>query len=208
MIRVVSFDVDGTLIDPVFADLVWNQGIPELYAEKEGIDFDQAKKYVLKEYAKIGKDKIEWYDLDYWLRHFGLNRDYDEVLRNFRDKIRVYPEVTDVLNYLYKKYVLVISSNATKEFLDVELEGLKDYFSKIFSSISDFNQVRKSANFYSKICQILKIEPSEMVHVGDQWEYDYLVPKELGINAYYLDRSSRKSGDDVITDLSELKNLI
>ncbi len=208
MIRIVSFDVDGTLVDPIFTDLVWNQGIPQLYAEKEGISFEQAKKYVLKEYLKIGKNKIEWYNLRYWLEYFGINKNYNDLLNDFKHKIRIYPEVTNVLTDLDEKYELVVASNAPKEFLDVELEGLKDYFTKIFSSISDFNQVKKSSVFYSKIIQILEIEPSEMIHVGDQWASDFLIPKKLGINAFYLDRSEKKTGDHVISNLDELRDLL
>jgi putative hydrolase of the HAD superfamily len=43
-----------------------------------------------------------------------------------------------------------------------------------------------------------------MVHVGDHWEFDYLVPKALGIKVLYIDRSWSRSGDDVIRSLEEM----
>jgi FMN phosphatase YigB (HAD superfamily) len=52
--RLISFDLDGTLVDLAFTDLVWHQGIPELYAQKAGIDLAQAREQVLLEYRKVG----------------------------------------------------------------------------------------------------------------------------------------------------------
>jgi len=50
-IHVVSFDLEGTLLDMTFSEKVWNEGLPRLYAEKYRLDFSEAKKIVLKEYA-------------------------------------------------------------------------------------------------------------------------------------------------------------
>ena len=50
MLKVVSFDVVGTLVDFHYEDYVWKQAIPQLYARTEGVSFDEAKEYVLKEY--------------------------------------------------------------------------------------------------------------------------------------------------------------
>ena len=37
MAKIISFDMDGTLIDSVFTDWVWSHGIPTLYSAKTGI---------------------------------------------------------------------------------------------------------------------------------------------------------------------------
>jgi len=81
---------------------------------------------------------------------------------------------------------------------------LRRYFSRIFSATSDFGQIKKTAEFYGGICQLLGISFQEMVHVGDHWEFDYLVPKALGIKVLYIDRSWSRSGDDVIRSLEEM----
>jgi phosphoserine phosphatase len=59
MPKFVSFDMDGTLIDPVFTDYVWGQGIPTLYAEKVGLPFEAAKVLVEAEYQKVGEGAME-----------------------------------------------------------------------------------------------------------------------------------------------------
>jgi len=102
---------------------------------------------------------------------------------------------------------LVLTSNAGREFIDIEMEatGLKKYFYRIFSATTDFGQVKKTADFYKRICQILETRPQEIVHVGDHYEFDYLVPRSLGIRAFYLDRLGEQRGASVISDLRDLE---
>ncbi len=49
------------------------------------------------------------------------------------------------------------------------------------------------------------IEPREMIHVGDSWDYDFLNPQQVGVRAYYLDRKRRKKGERVVGDLMEFE---
>jgi putative hydrolase of the HAD superfamily len=39
------------------------------------------------------------------------------------------------------------------------------------------------------------VPPSQMIHVGDHYEFDFLVPQKLGMKAYYLDRNGTKPKD-------------
>jgi phosphoserine phosphatase len=61
--KIISFDMDGTLIAPEFTDWVWSHGIPTLYAEKFGTPFEAAKAFVEGEYRKVGEGATEWYDI-------------------------------------------------------------------------------------------------------------------------------------------------
>jgi putative hydrolase of the HAD superfamily len=108
---------------------------------------------------------------------------------------------------LRDKFALVLTSNAGREFIDVEMEatGLKKYFDRIFSATSDFKKVKKTADFYQRICLILGVEPQEIVHVGDHHEFDYLVPRSLGLHAFFLDRSGEQKGDFTLSNLREFE---
>jgi hypothetical protein len=44
--------------------------------------------------------------------------------------------------------------------------------------------------------------------VGDHYEFDYLVPRRLGIDAFFLDRLDKQRGEFVIKDLRELEKRI
>lgn len=209
-IKVFSFDVDGTLVSHRFANCVWLQGIPEAYAEKEGLSFEQAFEIVKREYDKIGENRIEWYKIDYWLRKFGLGITREELFRKYKGEIKIYEEVESVLKVLKaESFELVVSSNAATEFIDLQIQSIKKFFSRIFSATSDCGEVKKSNSFYARVCGILDVKPQEVVHIGDHWTFDFINPRKIGMNAYYLDRSiNRKAKEklkkDVIADLGEL----
>ncbi len=207
MPKIISFDMDGTLVDPEYTDWVWLHGIPVLYAEKTGLPFEKAKHLVVEEYLKVGEGSIEWYDIKYWFQFFQLEQSWKVLMERYVDKIRIYPNAHHLLEHLKGRFQLVLTSNAGREFIDVEMEatGLRSYFDRIFSATSDFGEVKKTVGFYQRICQILGVHPQNMVHVGDHYEFDYLVPRSLGIHAFYLDRSGERNGELVLRDLRDLE---
>ncbi|MCJ7443321.1 MAG: HAD family hydrolase [Methanotrichaceae archaeon] len=203
MIRIISLDMDGTLINSKFVDMVWMQGIPELCSKEYGLDFHVAKEFVVGEYMKIGSDRIEWYDLQYWLDKFQLGVSKGELLKKYEDEIEPYSEVPEALELLSESFNLVVASNAAREFIDVELDGLNQFFSKTFSATSDFNEVKKSPLVYQAICRELKAESFEVLHIGDHYIYDYESPREAGLDALFLDRKNNRAGREVVWDLRE-----
>ena len=207
MAKIISFDMDGTLVDPEYTDWVWLHGIPTLYAEKGGLSFEEAKHFVVEEYLKVGEGGIEWYDIKYWFKFFKLEQNWKDLMERYVDKIDIYTDINPLLDRLRGRFPLVLTSNAGREFIDVEMEatGLRKYFDRIFSATSDFGEVKKTMGFYQRICQILGARPQEIVHVGDHYEFDYLVPRSLGIHAFYLDRSGEKQGDLILRDLRDLE---
>jgi HAD superfamily hydrolase (TIGR01549 family) len=207
MAKIISFDMDGTLVDAEFTDWVWGHGIPTLYAGKAGLSLEEAKAFVTQEYLKVGEGAIEWYDIKYWFRFFQLEESWRGVMERYKDKIKVYPDVNHILERLGRNFPLVLTSNAGREFIDIEMEatGLGRYFYRIFSATTDFGVVKKSADFYQQICEVLETRPQEIVHVGDHYEFDYLVPRSLGIHAFYLDRLGEQRGASIISDLRDLE---
>jgi HAD superfamily hydrolase (TIGR01549 family) len=210
MIKIISFDFDGTIAKHTFADAFWLEGVPALYAKQHHVDVEAAKKYLFEEYDKIGDNRIEWYDPGYWFDRFDLQADWEKMLLKYQKNVEIYPEVPSVLKRLSTRYSLIISSNAKKEFIDVQLRQskLSGYFDQIFSSTSDFHTVKKVTDFYAMICKKLRIQPQEMIHVGDHKEFDYLSPQKLGITSYYLDRKKNTTGLHIVSDLKEFETNI
>lgn len=208
MIRIISLDMDGTLVNSRFVDRVWMEGIPMLYGELVGLEYSAAREYVIGEYMKIGSDRLEWYDLQYWINRFGLSIGKDELLEMYEDDIETYPEVVEALDLLTQNYELVVTSNAAREFLDIELFDLSDYFRDIFSATSDFSEVKKSPLVYSAICKRLDALPFEVLHIGDHYHYDYESPIQAGLDALFLDRRGERCGREVVGDLMEAVEMI
>jgi len=210
-IKVFSFDVDGTLVSQEFADCVWLRGIPEAYAAKHALSFEHAFEFVKREYDNIGENRIEWYNIRFWLRKFNLKIAYEKLFEKYKAEVEIYTEVESVLKVLKKAgYVLVVNSNAATEFIDFQIQPIKKYFSHVFSATSDFGELKKSNGHYAHVCEILDVKPQEVVHTGDHFVFDFLNPRRIGITAYYLDRSRdamhAENGNDefVISDLNAL----
>ncbi|OPY54873.1 MAG: Phosphoglycolate phosphatase [Methanosaeta sp. PtaU1.Bin060] len=203
MIRFISLDMDGTLVNSRFVEKVWMEGIPRLYAERTGMDFPSAKEYVVGEYMKIGSGRLEWYEMNYWLNRFQLKIEKEQLLESFEDEIETYPEVQEALEMLSESYELVVTSNAAREFIEIELDCLHDYFRETFSATSDFREVKKSPLLYGAVCAHLDARPFEVLHIGDHYSYDYESPLEAGLDALFLDRKGMRSGSEVVGDLRE-----
>ncbi len=203
-IEIISFDVDGTLVDPDYNELIWQKAIPELLAKKEGISFDYALRKVQKEYDLLGDNNIKWYNIKYWIEYFELEVDYKKLLQKYEDRIKVYPEVKDILSILNDKYQLICISAMPIEFLEPKLKDLKKYFSSTFSTLTDFQEL-KNEKIYQKICQKLRVAPDIVLHIGDNEKTDYIAAKQAGLKSVLIDRNQlgykKKYFNDVIDSL-------
>jgi putative hydrolase of the HAD superfamily len=208
MKKIISFDLDGTLINSSYADLVWLKGLPTIFAKEKEISFEHAQEYLLKEYNAIGDERVEWYDIDFWFKKYKLHYSWKQLLDDYKNAIEPYPEVPEVLKRLSKNYTLILSSNAKREFIDIEVteSTIKPYFSHIFSSISDFHQVKKETKFYRKICNTLRIDRHELIHIGDNKTFDYVLPKKIGIQSFYLDRNRKNKEENSVSNLKEFED--
>lgn len=203
-IKVVSFDADGTLVTPDFSQAVWYEGIPSLYARRNGISFEEAKAFIEREYRVVGDLRVEWYDIKYWLRLFGLGDCHEQMLEDYRHRVSCYPEVAQALSSLSKDYTLIVVSCSTREFLPYLLDGIEEHFARVFSSVSDYGQV-KTPEFYLEVCRQMCVSPQEMAHVGDLWEQDFLAAEEAGIKAFHLDRRGERKDGRSLRSLADLE---
>lgn len=201
--ELISFDAEGTVVTPDFSQTIWHEAIPALYAQKQGLDFAQAKRRILEEYGRIGDQRLEWYDIEYWFGYLDLGSS-ESVIDSCLGKIAYYPEVTEVLSYLANNYRLIVASGTPIQLLHFLLRDVKPYFARIFSSVSHYRQL-KNPDFYLSICKEMDVEPSQVTHIGDSWQFDCLNARQAGINALYLDRSGRNHQEH-LSDLSQLKN--
>jgi len=208
--KFLSFDLDGTLISLDFSVAIWHEAIPKLVAGQRGISIDEALTWVSNQYETVGEGSLEWYDLTYWFRRFDLEEEWRKTLDRYQHLIHPFPEVKDVLKALANDYRLIILSNASRPFIQAEMEvgGLNGLFEHVVSATSDFGEVKKTRRFYTKVCQTLGVETHDMVHVGDHWEFDYLAPLNAGIEAYFLDRSGERDGPGIVHDLNEFAKMV
>lgn len=202
MFKIISFDMDGTLVSSRYVESVWLERMPELYAARYDLELEVAKEQVYDEYMTVGSGRLEWYDLMYWLAYFDIDETRESLMNRYLDRIEVYPEVEETLQML-SDYDLVVTSNGARAFVETEMDGIEHHFAALFSTTSDFKKVKGSPEAYLDLCSRLGARPEEVVHIGDHRYFDYEVPMEAGLRAFYLDRERMESGPDVVHDLRE-----
>jgi len=206
-LKVISFDVDGTLVDLKYNDLVWFKEIPELVAQRKKISFEESLKLVKEEYSKLGEHNLKWYDIKYWISYFDLKVSHLKILKKYESQIKIFPDVIPVLEELKKDFMLIVITAMPREFLTPKMKKFKKYFKFTFSALSDFKEL-KNSEIYSKICQILKVNPAQVLHIGDHWEFDYLAARKASLKALFLDRANGKKEEFVINSLKEIKHIM
>ena len=208
-IKVISFDLDGTLIDKgSFDDLFWFKEVPELYSKHHGLDFESAKEYCVSKYNEVGRDDPNWFRPAYWFERFELPFDHNKIIMDLALGIQIFPEVKPLLKELMKNHQLIVITNNPTDFMKLKMraEGLDMYFAKMFSTVDDFDSCRKHPKVFLEVAERMGVLPGQIMHIGDDYEFDYLAPKESDLNALYLDRSGNEKKIDTIHSLNEIKN--
>ena len=126
------------------------------------------------------------------------------MLEKYRNQVSQFPDVLPVLSSLGRKYRLIIATGTAREFLPCLLDGLDDHFVRVFSSISDYGQL-KSPQFYDWVSQEMGVEPYEIVHVGDSRRFDFIAAKEAGAKVFHLERNKESGNGDSLHSLTELE---
>jgi FMN phosphatase YigB (HAD superfamily) len=198
MKKIVSFDLDGTLVNGLYGDMVWNHGVPRVFSLKHSVSFEEARAFTRKEYESVGDGRLEWYNIDYWLDRFDLPVSSHELLDRYESYIELLPFAREVLTALQGRYTLVIASNAARIFVEKEISytGIGAHFTRIVSATSDYNIVKKGDTFYEALLNELHVSPHEIIHVGDHKIFDFEAPSRFGIESYHL--STDGNGDKMV----------
>ena len=210
-IKVISFDLDGTLVNSrKFDNTFCNEEIPKLYSKAHKIIILEAKRIVLRKYKEVGIDNINWYRPEFWFKKFELKNDWKKIMKDLKYLIKPFPEVNEILEKLSKKYEIVVLTQSPKYSakLKLKISKIKRLFKKIFVVIEDFKMVKHDENVYSILLKKLNLKPNEIIHIGNDYKFDCQAPRNFGIRAILLDRSENKKGDDIIHNLREIENIL
>ncbi|MCL6271162.1 GMP/IMP nucleotidase [Sansalvadorimonas sp. 2012CJ34-2] len=165
-IDTVLFDMDGTLLDLHFDDFFWKRLVPEKYASKNGITFDEAWAVMEPKLRKIA-GTLEWYCFDFWSRELGL--DILRMKREITHLIQFRPGAKELLDALHKSSKKVIlATNCNRDGLELKMEYLPfgEYFDAIYSS-HDFGHPKEDQEFWQHLSTETGFNPERTLFVDD-----------------------------------------
>ncbi len=185
--KVISFDLVGSLVSSEFIDYFWLEGLPREYAKRKGISIKKAKETVLKLYDEIGEGDIRWYLPLYWERKLGVN--IEGVLDESAQYIKAIPKGLRLLEKAASKGRVYILTNTSIEFIDLvfkKLHVVRENVVGVFSCVSHFMLTRKTEKFYILVLKTLGCSPKNMIHIGDDNTFDVKIPRKIGVEAYNI----------------------
>lgn len=119
---------------------------------------------------------------------------------------RAFPDVDDALGTLDGLHIRVgILSNGAAEQQRAKLAalGLEHRFEFVLTS-EDLGISKPDPGAYLSACQRFRLEPAEVLHVGDVPELDVAASRRAGLRALLIDRSSRHGDPDALRTLRAL----
>lgn len=210
-IKLVSFDLDGTLTDLWgFDKTFWHEEIPRLVAEHRRIPLEEAKKIVAAGYGLTNEHKLEYYYPDHWFAHFGLPFNLKKIIHDMRKLVIVFDDVHHALGKLKEDFPLIVLSNSPIEFIDMKMkvENLGGLFTESISAVSDYKMVKRDKEIYHKIMERFNVKADEIVHVGDHFGFDFEAAKQAGMHAFWLNHDHTVMGDHVVHSMTEFANKV
>lgn len=207
MIKVVSFDIGGTLLEES-NDSSNNYNLKSL-SELVNMPYDKVRDVYKNVYQKSKGT------FDELLNRFCSNLEISNTceLNNFfknkfsnnnlstisKDKINLIKKLKD------NKYKVILFSNSCCLLNNDAIKEIYDLVDNIFYSY-DIGYTKDDKESYKYIENILNVKPNEILHIGDTLKSDYLKPIENGWNALYYGNNV----DDVksIKNLCELDNYL
>jgi len=162
----VLLDMDGTLLDLSFDNFFWREHLPQRYAEKHGLELEQALAELEPRFTAI-QHTLPWYCTDHWSRETGL--DVAALKREIRDRIGVIPGIEEFLQAVQRSgRKLWIATNAHRDSWQLKLEhtGLGAYFERVISS-HDFGYPKEDLRFWQALQAQHPFDPARTLFADD-----------------------------------------
>lgn len=204
---IISFDLDGTLISDAGDDHVWNEAIPEAYADHHGITLSEAKKTVYAEYYKARSiENVDDYtEVHYWVNRLDLASDGDELINMIAAINTAYDDYS-ALKEVSENHEITLFTNSSRELMEAKLDKLPfNHFKKTVSATTDYNANKRDVETWEQYLADLDTPANTIVHIGDRIVDDVEVPSTLDIDGYQIRRDDDQAK---IQSLHDVKNVL
>lgn len=207
MIKVILFDLDGTLYNSAEVRAKFAEAAYHALAKLKNISVEEATTLIEDTREKL-KEK-HGFPVPYTLTlvRFGMpvemwhkeNIDYFDP----RDYLSANGELRNMLLDLKKRCRLAILTNNNNVQAKRILEALKvqDLFDQVFT-YNTFKTMKPNPQFFKKAAKAMDVTPKECLVVGDRYSVDLIPAQELGMQIYEV-----KGPDDIPKLVTALRSV-
>jgi HAD superfamily hydrolase (TIGR01549 family) len=180
MVKLISFDFDGTLRSDIHDSTK---------------RYDSISKFLA---TKLGKDYLSELEFgNHWNNKLESKEKYEiekAANKEFIQMSNIPKVMIELVKSLSENHDLIVFTVTSKErIIDLlEKNDILKYFKKVYSGKSDFGARVKKSHMFTKIASDFQLNPSDCLHIGDFYDVDYLEPKKAGFHAILLEHSPVK----------------
>lgn len=211
MIKRIIFDLDNTLIE--WKEEYWDSIEKALI--RSNIKYTKIDAEKIKEAVNNYEMEYNIYKKEYMLEcmktYSNLNLKI-EFIDNWIDELskcapeKLDEEIIDTLEYLYKKYELVVLTNWFKisQINRMNKVNITKYFKEIYTPEEFLNKPNKQAFLIASENKI-----DECIMVGDTFDVDIKGALNVGMKAIYINKEGKENKDYItIKNFNELKEIM
>jgi len=165
-IDTVFLDMDGTLLDLHFDNHFWREHVPLRYAEKHGIDLEQAKSRLYTKF-RLKEGTMDWYCVEYWSRELEL--DIVDLKQEIHHLIAVHQHVSEFLRQTRdagKHVVMLTNAHVRSLDLKMEITGLTPEFDALICA-HDLGYPKEDPRFWSLLGDRLPFDSDTTLFIDD-----------------------------------------
>jgi putative hydrolase of the HAD superfamily len=182
---ILVFDLDVTLYDEITFVKSGFKAVADFLEQKYGINSSESYQFMLDDLAKSGRGKI----FNNILQKHNLENKANitkclTIYRTHFPNISLSPDAVNCLNRFsgWHKYI-VTDGNKVVQHNKIEALGLYSKFNKCFITHRYSKKHSKPSPYcFLKISELEKVDPNEVVYIGDNPKKDFVNIKPLGFN--------------------------
>ncbi|MEO0216842.1 MAG: HAD family hydrolase [candidate division WOR-3 bacterium] len=203
MLKVIIFDLDGTLYTSNEVYQKFAEAAYYTYAKLKKSTLEQAKEILEKRREEMRKERGYAVPYTLALLSFGIPIEewHKENIKFFNagDFLKKDERLANILSKLKEKYKLAVFTNNNRIQTERILKalGIEKLFDYIFTYES-FELIKPNPEVFKKIIKELKVKPEECLMVGDRYYVDLLPAKEQGMEIHEVE------GPEDISELLEI----
>ncbi len=207
MIKAITFDLDNTLIDFIgFKKKATAAAMDAMIKAGFKGNREKLKKELFDFYLSNGIESN-----DVFTKFLKTHNHYSErilaaainsYLKTKYTLLKPYPKVRQTLKKLKKKGIklaIVTDARRLKAYVRLDEMGIADMFDAVVGR-EDTGREKPSKLPFRKALKLLKVNPSEAMHVGDWPEKDILGAKRMGMKTCFARYGYQRQGRKVWAD--------
>ena len=201
----VLLDMDGTLLDRHFDNMLFEDALPRRYAERQALSFEQARGRLMAMYRSV-EGQLEWTDLEYWSGRVGI--DVVALHRELDHLIDFLPSAREFLSRLResdKRITILTNAHRTGVEIKAAKTGLDRYVDRIVDAF-EVGYLKMHQDYWPHCQRLVGFDPTRSLYIDDD-EKCLAAAEQFGVGLmYHRSKSSSRLPPDPSAQFTSIED--